>query len=166
VTDLRLAAAGLALLAVLGCAAPPAPLPAHGVPFLLDEGARFSGVEVVADAELGASARRLLESGADRVARQAVLDWLDQYGHFAPEGEYAVEVRVRALRLRSAAATMLGLGGRDRLSAGVVVTRAGEVVKTYAVAVDSALGGWEWRRSGERLERLARILGRRVFEGL
>lgn len=167
----RLAAACLVLLPVLGtgCAAPPAPpVAARSVPFLLVDGARFSAVEVVADEALGASDRRRLESGADRVARQAVLDWLDQYGHFAREGEYAVEVRVRALSLRSAAATVLlgRLGGRDHLAAGVVVTRAGEVVKTYAVAVDSALGGWEWRRAGERLERLARLLGRRVFEGL
>jgi hypothetical protein len=171
VSALRRAALVVLVLGLVACRAP-APLPdwPRTLPSVLEqEGVEVGSVEVVADDALSATDWARIEADeADRVVRQTILDWLDYKGHWAPGAGLAIRVRIREFRLRSAARARVleGLGGGDRLVAGVTVLRGPETIKAYATGVDSSVGGREWFGSSERLRRMARILGVRVVEGL
>ena len=165
-----LAVASLAI-ALLACAPNGSREPSgQGPPRVLVDGARVAHLDVGGDAgALSASARALLdryEVGA--ALRQSTLDWLDERGAFDPEGELDVLVQIRSVRLRSAAVALLlgSLGGEDRLATFVVVTRDAVVVKTFEAEASSSSGGRGWRDPAERIERLARMLGRRIVEHL
>lgn len=165
-----IAIASLAI-ALLACApSGPRERSGEGLPRVLVHGARVAHLEVGSDAgALSESARALLdryEVGA--VLRQSTLDWLDERGGFDPESVLDVRVQIRSVRLRSAAAALLlgSLAGEDRLMAVVVVTRDAVVVKTFEAEVSSSSGGRGWRDPAERIERLARMLGRRIVDRL
>lgn len=102
------------------------------------------------------------------VLRQSALDWLEARGRFDPAGAYAVEVQIRSVRLRGAwVALLLGrAAGEDHLEASVRLTRAGQLVNEFSSRVASSAGGRDWKDPAERLQRMARILGRRIAEGL
>lgn len=132
--------------------------------------ARVRSVEVHAAAEgWSAAQRRLLERrGVAAQVRQSALDWLDARRDLDPDGSIQVSVELYELRLRSAftALVLAGLTGSDRLAARVGVYERGVPIASYALRVESALGGRDWRDREERLDRLARILGRRVADSL
>jgi hypothetical protein len=147
----------------LACAGAPAPhcdLPSRPEP------GRFARVEVAVapGAALdAASAAHLLGS-----VRQSARDWLEQRDRLAPDGELSLQVRVEALRLRSAWVTWLFAWAvaPDHLAAQVTVLRGLERVDRCPARVESALSGYSWRDPDARLERLARRLGHRIAEGL
>jgi hypothetical protein len=118
--------------------------------------------EVAARLEDGAGAR------VARTVRQSARDWLDQGGRLAADGELSLVVSVESARLRPAWKTWLfaWAAAPDHLAARVLVLRGAERLSSTPVRVESALGGWAWRDPEERLDRLARRLGRRLAEGL
>jgi len=127
-------------------------------------------MEVTLDTQRLSSAqqKQLRRHETAAVLRQTALDWLDARGHFDLEGEIALRVQIRDLRVRSQLAVLLlgGVAGSDHIEVSVVVLRGGEAVDDFAAHVVSAAGGRDWKRPGDRLERMARMLGQRVAEGL
>jgi hypothetical protein len=162
--------AALLLPAVFACGGPAlAPPPARLAPYLLSGGARVGEVTVAPDPDLSVIDRALLErAGVPGDLRQGVLDWLDQQGHFARDGELAVEVSLREVHVRSSFSALLlrHVAAADRLGARVQVTRRGEPAKLFPAEVASAVGGWAWRKPDARLERMVRVLSQRIAEGL
>jgi hypothetical protein len=65
-------------------------------------------------------------------------------------------------------ALLFGCAARaDRLGASVLATRDGQRLKDFSARVTNVgAGGPDWKDPEERLQRLTRILGRRVAEGL
>jgi hypothetical protein len=165
-----LAAALVSSVSIAGGGGAPAAIEAPGAPHLLAGDARVGRVEVTADSQQLSSAQLdLLERHeAAAVLRQSALDWLDARGHFDPNGALALQLQIRAVRLRSKLAALLlgGATGADHLEVAVVVTRDAEVLKTFAAQVTSSAGGRDWKDPGDRLQRMARLLGRRVIDGL
>jgi len=152
-------------LLLAGCAATPSPASEP------DDGAIAGTVGSVAVAfpDVGRSARaRERGARASALVRQSARDWLEEAGRLAPEGELAVEATLEALRLRGALATWLFAWAvpPDHLSARVAVHRRGLPEARFALRVESALAGYGWRDPEERLDRLARRLGRRLAERL
>jgi len=148
----------------------PAAIEPHGAPHLLAGDTRVGRVEVTPDSRLLSSAQLdLLERHeAAAVLRQSALDWLDARSHFDPKGALTLQLQIRAVRLRSKLAALLlgGATGADHLEVAVVVTRGADVLKTFAAQVTSSAGGRDWKDPGDRLQRMARLLGQRVVDGL
>lgn len=168
---LRNIAMGCSLLMLLACRSGPSPpLTERSVPQLLQGRDDVGRVAVSADTDLLSPAQQelLRRHEAAPVLRQSVLDWLDARGRFDRAGQLALLVKVRSVRLRPEfVALLLGrLAGADHLETSVSVEREGELVKTFAASVSSSAGGRDWRDPAERLRRMARILGRRVVDGL
>jgi hypothetical protein len=148
----------------------PAPIDAPGLPHVLAGEARVGRVDVTPDARL-LSARQLellRRHEAAAVLRQSALDWLDAQGRFAPEGELVLEVQISAVRLRSMLAALLlgGAAGADHLDASARVTKDGGELKTFAARVTSSAGGRNWKDPGDRMRRMAQLLGQRVVDAL
>ena len=72
------------------------------------------------------------------------------------------------MRLRGELVALLfGRASRaDQLEAFVMLTRDTQRVKGFSARVTSSVGGRDWRDPEERMQRMARMLGRRVAEGL
>ncbi|MDH3520677.1 MAG: hypothetical protein OEM49_09500 [Myxococcales bacterium] len=159
------------LLLPAGCSRAPLPrLAERPAPSRLAGGARVASIAVRADPDQLSEAQRarLQRHAVTALVRQSALDWLDAGGRLAADGDLALRVEIRTLRLRgSLAARLLGrAAGADQLGAQVWILRDGAVIDGYEVRVASALGGRDWKDPAERLARLAHILGRRVAEGL
>lgn len=126
---------------------------------------RIADVEVETSGQLAPSdLRGLARYEVPAVLRQSTLDWLEQHQRFHRQGELRVEIRVEALRLRSAFAARWwpGLGAPDRLAVRVTLRRGDARLQGFATFVESRLGGSDWGDPGERARRLARRLGQRV----
>lgn len=158
------------LPAVLACGGPElVPPAARLAPYLLSQSARVGEVSVAPDPDLGPVDRlRLERAGVTDALRLRILDWLDQEGHFARDGELALDVRIRELNIRSTSTALLlrHFAAADRLAASVQVTRSGDPAKSFAAEVASAIGGWAWRKPDERLDRLIGLLAQRIAQGL
>ena len=159
------------LLALLACSSQPLPAPVEPpLPPLLGDRGTVGRVDVVADAPplSGAQQALLRRHDAAPVLRQSALDWLDARGRFAPDGELSLHVHIRFVRLRSELVALLfGRASRaDRLEATITVKRGDRRLADFPVRVASSLGGRAWKDPEERLQRMARVLGRRVAEGL
>ena len=151
---------------VLACGGAPAPQPALH-PAALGPDALVADVRVKSAASLSAGDTRALDAVAvDQVVRQSALDWLEHRQRFHRDGAIRVTVLLRALRLRSwlVAWVWPDWSGVDSLAADVTVLRGSQVLMRFPARADSSIGGWEWRASGERLDRLARRLGRTIIE--
>jgi hypothetical protein len=151
----------------LGCAAPSAPP--------CDPWSRQLGQVARVEVSLAPDAGSLdPEASARLVAtvRQSALDWFEQRGRFATEGQLALRVTIDSVRLRGTVSTWLfgWVAAPDHLAARVSVERehTRDLVNgnLCPARVESALAGWSWRDREARLDRLARRLGQRVAEGL
>ena len=159
------------MVALLACRSEPIPAPvAHGLPVLAGERGAVGRLVVLADSPplSGAQQALLRRYDAALVLRQSALDWLDARGRFDPSGELSVHVQIRSVRLRSELVALLfGRAWRaDRLEAFARVTHGGQPVRGFPVRVARSVGGRDWKDPEERLQRMARVLGRRVAEGL
>jgi len=159
------------LLVLLACRSEPIPAPVeHSLPILLGDRGTIGRVVVVADSPPLSLAQRALlrRHHAALVLRQSALDWLDARGHFGPSGEFSLHVQIRSVRLRGELVALLfGRASRaDQLEAFVMLTRDTQRVKGFSARVTSSVGGRDWRNPEERMQRMARMLGRRVAEGL
>jgi hypothetical protein len=159
------------LLALLACRSEPLPAAVEpALPPLLGDRGTVGRVDVVADAPplSGAQQALLRRHDAAPVLRQSALDWLDARGRFAPDGELSLHVQIRFVRLRSELVALLfGRASRDdRLEATITVKRGDRRLADFPVRVASSLGGRAWKDPEDRLQRMARVLGRRVAEGL
>ena len=159
------------LLVLLACRSEPIPAPVErSLPILLGDRGTVGRVVVVADSPPLSTAQQALlrRHHAAPVLRQSALDWLDARGHFGPSGEFSLHVQIRSVRLRSELVALLfGRASRaDQLEAFVMLTRNAQRVKGFSARVTSSVGGRDWRDPEERLQRMARMLGRRVAEGL
>lgn len=162
--------AGARLLAIaalaLGCAA------RHPSPCELP---RQLGQVARVEVSLAPDAGSLDAEAAGRLAatvRQSALDWFEQRGRFAADGQLSLLVTIDSMRVRGTVAAWLfgSVALPDHLAAQVSMerehTRDLETADLCPARVESALAGWSWRDREARLERLARRLGRRIAEGL
>jgi len=159
------------MVALLACRSEPIPAPVeHGLPVLAGERGAVGRLVVLVDSPplSGAQQALLRRHDAAPVLRQSALDWLDARGRFAPDGELSLHVHIRFVRLRSELVALLfGRASRaDRLEATITVKRGDRRLADFPVRVASSLGGRAWKDPEERLQRMARVLGRRVAEGL
>jgi hypothetical protein len=159
------------LLVLLACRSVPIPAPVErSLPVLMGDRGIVSRMVVVADSPPLSPAQQALlrRHHAARVLRQSALDWLDARGHFDPSGEFSLHVQIRSVRLRGELVALLfGRSSRaDQLEAFVMVMRNDQRVKDFSARVTSSVGGRDWKDPEERLQRMARMLGRRVAEGL
>jgi hypothetical protein len=108
-----------------------------------------------------------MERAAPRV-RQSARDWLEDAGRLAPGGALSVAATLESVHLRGGLTTWLfaWAAAPDHLAARVEVRRGGSSVAVFPLRVESALAGYSWRDAEERLDRLARRLGRRLAERL
>jgi hypothetical protein len=159
------------LLVLLACRSEPIPASVErSLPILLGDRGTVGRVVVVADSPPLSTAQQALlrRHHAALVLRQSALDWLDARGRFGSSGELSLHVQIRSVRLRGEfVALLFGRASRaDHLEAFVMVARNGQQVRNFSARVASSVGGRDWKDPEERLQRMARMLGRRIAEGL
>ena len=162
----RRVAALLLPFALLCCAGadPAAPPPETK---RLPEAARVADVRLVLGEGLGAQERSTLERlDVASLVRLAALDWFEHEHRFDPEGGIEIEVEVLSLTLVGAVPTWLwrSLAGGDALEVRVRVRDRSGPQSEFVLTERTAVAGWEWRNPDDRLDRMARRLGRRIAE--
>ena len=152
----------------LGCAtargpeAPPVPPPLPASVLVSD--LRVALSETLPEADRAA----LLAAEIPSVLRFGALDWFDHVERFDVRASLVLFVEVREVHLRSQLSTWLWPErvAPDRLR---VLVRFRDATgfwrhEDFEWLETTRVGGWDWRDPQDRLERMARRLGRRIAE--